>query len=317
LWYRSFIVKSYSVFRFPLQAGFADPVTHEPMAPQPLHTVKVYTREAVLLCLVHSRQCMGGCCILLYTGQEHCLFFNKQSYCIAEEVMWDFVGAVKRTKISFTGFCTEMSNKYSTTHPLSSTFLSRQTFLAAFFAWVVSFDLDFRKDGLDPWCAHCPKQLVGDGTHIGAAVRHATYKPIERPDTDEVVQPRHKRFQRVFMPTPKRVGRLGRDEPKHKDIQKARKFLKRHCQRLQGVLVVEDEQEDGRENFNWVINSYGHQELVDFCQAFLNEGLPDTVTTAAVPLMVLLLTDGALSSIFPFRYHKLIHDTLHSLCSGK
>ncbi len=285
-----------------------------------MHQVKIYTREGALMCKVFSRQCVNSSCLLVYSGEEDCIFFNKQSSGVAVEVLWDFVEAVRRTKVSFTAFCNEMSNKYSSCHPMATRFMSRQTFIDVFFAWIVSFDLDFRAE-IDPWCGHNPRKLAADGTHIGVSVKLANYTPINEPETGEVKQPRHKRFQRVFMPSPMAEPgkRLPQGHTTHSEIQQARKYLKNNCLNLfqKGVPVADEDELLERALFDRVIMSYGKHELTDFCRAFLNRELHADVTTAAAKLLILMLGDGALSAVFPCRFHWLFTETFAALLAGQ
>ena len=67
--------------------------------------------------------------------QEHgeCSFIQVQP-CAGDEIRWDFIHAVKTSKISFTGFCNEMTRVYKTTHTNGDPFMSVKTF--GWFFWV-------------------------------------------------------------------------------------------------------------------------------------------------------------------------------------
>ena len=86
-----------------------------------------------------------------------------------DEIRWDFIHAVKTSKISFTGFCNEMTQVYKTTHTNGDPFMSVKTFIGWFFGWLSALKIEFLKE-IDPYCGHNPKMLACDGTHIGVSL---------------------------------------------------------------------------------------------------------------------------------------------------
>ena len=88
---------------------------------------------------------------------------------------------------------------YTTTNPLSCSFMSPNTFIAWFFGWLSAFRIDFRKH-IDPWCAYKPEILACDGTHIGVSLKHLDLtRSVTSPDTDEVYLARHQKMDRVLI----------------------------------------------------------------------------------------------------------------------
>ena len=77
------------------------------------------------------------------------MFFYTSTTCAGDEIGWDFIHAVKTSKISFTGFCNEMTRVYKTTHTNGDPFMSVKTFIGCFFGWLSAFKIDFRKE-IDP-----------------------------------------------------------------------------------------------------------------------------------------------------------------------
>ena len=102
---------------------------------------------------------------------------------------------VKASKMSFSGFCSEMSRKYRTNNIFSAPFMSVRTFVKWIFAWMASMQIDFRKE-IDPWCKYNPKVLACDGTHIGVSVKHMRlHDPVTSSDLNlQSVTPKHKRL---------------------------------------------------------------------------------------------------------------------------
>ena len=99
------------------------------------------------------------------------MFFYTNTTCAGDEIGWDFINAVKTSKISFTGFCNQMTRVYKTTYSDAQAFMSVKTFIGWFFGWLSAFKIDFRKQ-IDPFCGHNPKILACDGTHIGVSLCH-------------------------------------------------------------------------------------------------------------------------------------------------
>ena len=91
------------------------------------------------------------------------------------------------SKISFTGFCSQMTRIYQTTHSGSEPFMSHKTFISWFFGWLSAFKIDFHKE-IDPYCGHDPKILACDGTHIDVSLRHLQLdNPVTKADIDDKV----------------------------------------------------------------------------------------------------------------------------------
>ena len=93
-----------------------------------------------------------------------------------------------------------LSSKYSfCAFPLSTPFMSKSTF-----CHVVVFlgceNENWFCTERDPWCEK-PKILACDVTHIGLSLRNLCLQGIETPSCgQEQVTPRHKRYDRMFLP---------------------------------------------------------------------------------------------------------------------
>jgi hypothetical protein len=109
-------------------------------------------------------------CRLQYTGENDCLHLWTKETSAGDEIGWDFVSRVKRSRISFTSFCNEMTDTYKSNYLSSAKFMSRSTFVSWFFSWAATMNIDFRRS-IDPWCGYSPNILACDGTHIGMSLR--------------------------------------------------------------------------------------------------------------------------------------------------
>ena len=50
----------------------------------------------------------------LQEAERRGIIFHSNKTCEGDEIGWDFICLVKKSKMSFTGFCTEMSRCYQT-----------------------------------------------------------------------------------------------------------------------------------------------------------------------------------------------------------
>ena len=139
-------------------------------------------------------------CEVTYTGKEDAIHQWSKEICAGDEIGWDFVDSVINSKMSFTAFVRRMTRSYVTIYEKSPSFMSVNTFVSWFFSWAAAMKIDFLSS-VDPWCKHDPKFLAGDGTHVGVALRYIDPNiRMEKCDTDLQETPRHKRYQRVFIP---------------------------------------------------------------------------------------------------------------------
>ena len=136
----------------------------------------------------------------LQKAERRGISFYSNKTCAGDEIGWDFICLVKKSKMPFTGFCTEMSRHYQTNAMNSMKFMSSSTFVKWFFAWISTFQIDFRKK-IDPWCEHSPRILACDGTHIGVATRKMNLaQPVTSADDIDCTSiTKHKWYDRVFV----------------------------------------------------------------------------------------------------------------------
>lgn len=156
----------------------------------------LYSRLGPISFTIYQIKCTNNECDLLplKEAEKKGIFFLSTVTACGDEIAWDFTNAVLHSRISFTAFCNEMTRKYKTNNQTSGHFMSPNTFIAWYFAWVSALKIDFRK-GVDPWCKYQPKVLACDGTHIGVSVRNQDLKnPVTAPDEKRLVAPKHKRY---------------------------------------------------------------------------------------------------------------------------
>ena len=146
--------------------------------------------------------CQMGTCKIPYTqaAKEKGIFLKSTHTGAGDEIGWDFIELVRRTKSSFSAYCNELTCRYQTTNIHSGPFMSGNTFISWFFSWIAAFKIDFQKE-VDSWCEYKPKILACDGTHIGVSVRNMKLeKPVTMPDIkDDALKPIHKRGDRVIL----------------------------------------------------------------------------------------------------------------------
>ena len=105
-----------------------------------------------------------------------------------------------KTKMSFTGFCDEMTCRYQTNNIMACPFMSPKTFISWLFGWLAAFKIDFRQS-IDPWCKHSPEILARDGTHIGLSVHNMNLvHPVNSADDGMCLKAIHRCCDRVLLP---------------------------------------------------------------------------------------------------------------------
>ena len=76
----------------------------------------MYTRMGAAECFIYSVSCHAGQCGMTHesVAKEMGIFFTTGVTCLGDELEWDFISLMNKTKISFSGFCGEMTRKYRT-----------------------------------------------------------------------------------------------------------------------------------------------------------------------------------------------------------
>ena len=160
---------------------------------------------------------------------------------------------------------------------------------------MAAFKIDFHKE-IDPWCGHKPKILACDGTHIGVSIKHMDLgNPVTRPDEpDVIVQPVHKRYDRVLIPDKAARGHLN--------------YL--CCKQLRKLKMTEvlSNAEEAEKNMHIIreVTSIGQPALTAVIYAFMQKTEPEEVLQTLGRLLFMLSGESAMSSVAPFPSHDLI-----------
>ena len=115
----------------------------------------VYTCMGPLQVKYYDTICQMGTCKIPYTqaAEEKRIFLKSTHTCAGDEIEWDFIELVCKTKSSFSAYCNELICRYQTTNIHSGPFMSGNTSISWFFSWIAAFKIDFRKE-VDPWCEY-------------------------------------------------------------------------------------------------------------------------------------------------------------------
>ena len=186
----------------PMQCNYGSQYSHAPGNAVEKFSSTLYTCTGAVHMKCYNMHWDRGTCEIEVseTAKEKCLFLLSTKICTGDEISWDFVNNVLKSKVSFTGYCNEMTRRYQTTNILAGPFMIPNTFIKWFFAWLAAFKIDFRKE-VDPWCGHKPETLACDGTHIGVSLRQMNLRnPVTSPNpTLPVLDVCHQRYSRVFL----------------------------------------------------------------------------------------------------------------------
>ena len=242
--------------------------------PQYKGRATLYTRMGAVECFIYSVCCQAGQCEITHeaVAKEMGIFFTTGVTCLGDEMGWDFISLVKKTKIPFSAYCGEITRRYRTSNVL----ISPNTFIRWFFRWLSAFKIDFRKH-VDPWCEYTPEVLACDGTHIGVAVKNLDLQnPVTgTDDNDRIVKVKHKRYDRVIINT------------------KARQQLNYICKKRMGKptpkQMISDEEVMARNHALIVhLKDIGEPVLEEFINIFLEQNQDEEVFNAMLQLLYML-----------------------------
>ena len=256
----------------------------------------LYTRNGPMNCIFADLKCGNGNCTKQFhtEAQNQGIFFYTSQTCAGDEIGWDFISLVMKSKISFTAYCNEKTRWYTTTNPLSCNFMSPNTFIGWFFGWLSAFQIDFRKH-VDPWCGYKPEILACDGTHIGVSLKHLDLnKSVTTPDTDEVFVARHQRMDRLII----------RDNT-------SRQHRRYMCNKFLGKLANEKlltEQEEGARSIYLMnyVRLNGDPEFVKILECFLQQTQDQEYLKSLARILHMLSGIDAMSSVAPRPSHPII-----------
>jgi hypothetical protein len=291
-----------------LQAGYATVEQPEGKEPVLEGEATLYTRQGPVLCEMYSRPCLAETCKITFqeVAEAQSIFFFSSHTAAGDEIGWDFISWVKRGRITFTGFCKEMTRRYRTNNVGVAPFMSGTTFISWFFSWLSAMKIDFRKE-VDPVCNHQPKILACDGTHIGVSSKYIKLdKPVTGAEKNETVKPIHKRYNRVLLPD--KVSRLHLKYLCRKELSKLKP----------GEELSPEEEVAWSNNLMTNVEQVQDLRLSNFIQVFVQKKIGNIPIHANIlhwmaKLLLLLACDAATSSVVPFCSHVLLTEVCNTI----
>lgn len=256
-------------------------------------TATLYTRIGAIPCNAYNLKCDSGQCELTFhhVAEQEGIFFYTNFTCAGDEVGWDFVSLVMKTKTSFTAYTNEMTRRYQTNRINAPKFMSPNTFVNWFFGWLSAMKIDFRKE-IDPWCGHDPKILACDGTHIGVNIKHMQLnKAVILPDNDQEYQAQHRRKDRSIIHDDEARKHLRYMASKWMNKVKPDKIISPNEEHIRNVQLLQKIHKPG---------------LYNFIEGFVKQTAPQPMLSWMAKLLHMLSGDAAPSSVAPFRAHPLI-----------
>ena len=263
----------------------------------------LYTRIAPLKCICYNLTCTNKKCEITYKhpAEERGLFFYTTKTVVADEIGWDFVRSVKNMRTSFRGFCSEMTDRYQSNQSPGYPFMSGNTFVGYFFAWLAAFKIDFRKE-IDPKCGYNPKILACDGTHIGVSGKNMNLEePVTKPEVDVTLKSMHRRAQHALIPN-----------------ADARSYLKYMCKKYLKKLKEGEGKSPQLEYYmkNFImdhVNKMHQPALTEAIHFFLDNQRSPQILVPMAKVIIMLSGDSPMLSVLPFRSHDCLRRIINSI----
>ena len=221
-------------------------------------------------------------------------FFTKQTGA-GDEIGWEFVDHVMRSKITFGAYGKIMNDRYKRMNSRSAPFMSNKTFIAWWFSWITKFNIDFRKPCR--FCMYQPKYLAADGTKIGVYKKRAKeLTPIETPTVDTPIDPCHRRNNRAFIS-------YSQGDCDAQEKAKSRNHILYHCKMVLGTLKRNEELPvDEVAMRNNKLAGHIDAEFLPLVLIFIHKQCQNRLLKKLAVLFKILSTNHSLSSVLPFRY---------------
>ena len=189
-----------------------------------------------------------------------------------------------------------MTRRYRTTNILAGRFMSPNTFIKWFFAWLAAFKIDFRKE-VDPWCGHKPETLACDGTHIGVSLRQMNLRnPVTSPDpTLPVLDALHQRYDRVLIT----------DTQMRKHLSYlSRKYLRKLKPEERMDPNIEEER---TREFQQNLGAHCDQPVNNFILILVQKSEDQGILYYIARILYMLSGDVAMDAVVPFVCQKLLN----------
>ena len=280
----------------------------------PIKKGTLYTGMGPVDIEYHDTVCSAGQCSIPFTkgAEEKSIFLKTSLIAAGDEIGWDFVECVHKTRCSFTAFCNEMTRIYQTTNIMAGPFMITNTFISWFFCWIAAFKIDFCQEH-NPWCENKPPILACNGTHIGVSIRNLNLRmPVMEPDLPHVtLKAQHKRNDQLLIrdaSSRKHLKYLCRKylkKTKEKELIDEELELTRTQEMLAKVLSENKFDEHGNEI------QPPQQELYEALLVFTNYWfipMHKEIVNILARLLFMLSGDAAVSSVAPFPCHDLLEE---------
>ena len=289
----------------PMQCNCGSQYSHAPGNAVEKFSSTSYTRTGAVHMKCYNMCCDRGICEIEFSEavKEKCLFFLSTKTCSGDEIGWDFVYNVLKSKASFTGYCNEMTHRYQTTNILAEPFMSPNTFIKWFFAWLAAFKIDFRKE-VDPWCGHKPETIACDGTHIGISLWQMNLRnPVTSPDpTLPVLDACHQRYNRVLLT----------DTHMRKHISYlSRKYLRKlRPEECMDPNIKADKTREFHQN----LGVHCDQPVKNFILALVQRSEDQEILYYIARISYMFSGDAAMDAVVPFVCHNPLKTCIRDVC---
>ena len=124
----------------------------------------LYTMNGPVRIKACKIKCRSGVCEIVWNGEKENVFRSTAKLCAGDEIGWDFVEHVLKTKCSFTAYVELMDATYKRLGHTEK-FMSAPSFRHWFKCWASYQHREFRKPCFG--CGDKIEALASDGTMIG------------------------------------------------------------------------------------------------------------------------------------------------------
>ena len=253
-------------------------------------------------CVMATRKCRRGTCVIEYNPDDDSVFFWSRCTCFSDDIGYLFLHHVLTMKCSFTAFCQNITVRYRIYDLNAAPFVSVATFIKWFFSWAAALPFDFKED-IDPWCRHSPKMLAGDGTHVGVTLRQMTITPIEQAEEQEEVATLHRRYDRVLL--------YQDDSCSPQELRAARNHLKDICKRVMGERVEMPVNEDAVNHL--LLKVCLAPEVRKLVEGLVKRSFEHNVLISVADVLFVLGCDAPVSALLPYNCIDVVREVVRNL----
>ena len=267
------------------------------------------------ICQNNRRECDKN-----YDFSKEGIFVWTKETCLGDEVFYSFLEARGLHEEFLSSFCKERTEQYRYCCQQSASFLSEDTFISCFFAWISNWDIDFRApSSIDPFCGHNPQVLACDGVHVGVAVRFMSKcVPITKSQKPDIKPIGTRRFDRVLLP-----GNTDADRKRRKYVRNYCKhgILKEKNATADGSPEESDEEDSGfrqvTEYEDKILKELSDPRLRTFMSRVFLKQYDDKLLKKCARLILALTSGAALLSFFPWSDIQKLEDVFNLIKTDK